>query len=94
MAKKATNGTGRLPIYKSYMFRTKDPAIDELRTIVEDHFGHRVTKKDLKEIQDGGGPTVGCMSGWFFGKTNRPQNPTLEACGRTLGYKREWVKQK
>jgi hypothetical protein len=81
-----------LPTYKAYVFRTKDPAIDELRTVVEDHFGHRVTNKDLKAIEEDGGPKLGTMRGWFFGKTRRPQNPTLEAAGRALGYQRKWVK--
>lgn len=80
------------PLYKAYLFRSKDPAIDELRTVVEDHFGHRVTRKDLKEIEEGGGPKTNTMGGWFFGKTRRPQNPTLEAAGRALGYRRKWVK--
>jgi hypothetical protein len=80
------------PIYKAYVFRTKDPAIDELRTVVEDYFGHRVTSKDLREIEDGGGPRTATMQQWFFGKTRRPQNPTLEAAGRALGYRRKWVK--
>jgi len=81
-----------LRTYSAYLFKTKDPAIDEFRTVVEDHFGHRVTKKDLKMISEDGGPTKGTMVGWFFGKTRRPQNPTLEAAGRALGWKRQWVK--
>lgn len=81
-----------LKIYKSYSFRTKDPAINELRTIVEDHFGRRVNRKDLGKIEEAGGPTTGCMSAWFFGKTMRPQNPTLEAAGRAIGMRRKWVK--
>jgi hypothetical protein len=81
-----------LPTYKAYLFRTKDPAIDEFRTIVEDHFGHRVTGKDLQKIKEEGGPSVAAMRGWFYGKTRRPQNPTLEAAGRAIGYRRQWVK--
>ena len=82
----------KAPTYGAYVFRTKDPEIDVLRTLVEDHFGHRVTKKDLKEVEISGGPKAGTMAGWFFGKTRRPQNPTLEAAGRALGYQRKWVK--
>lgn len=80
--------------YKAYLFRTKDPAIDELRTLVEDVYGERVNNKALTDIEKNGGPTVGCMRGWFFGKTQRPQNPTLEAAGRSFGYRRTWVKMK
>ena len=79
-------------LYKSYMFKAKDPAIDELRTLVEDHFGKRVNGKDLKRVETSGGPTAGAMKGWFFGKTRRPQSATLEAAGRAIGYKRKWVK--
>lgn len=83
------------PIYKSYVFRQKDPAIDELRTVVEDHFGHRVTRKDVRAMAlNGGGPKAGTINAWFFGKTMRPQSASLEAAGRSLGYKRQWVKMK
>jgi hypothetical protein len=78
-------------IYKAYNFRSKDPAIDTFRTVVEDHFGRRVNYKDLRKIEESGGPCVGAMAGWFFGKTLRPQNPTLEAAGRAIGMKRVWV---
>jgi hypothetical protein len=93
MAKRA-KGNGRMPIYKSYVFRDKDPAVDALRTVVEDHFGERVNYKSLKKITEGGGPTVTCMGAWFFGKTKRPQNATLEAAGRAMGFERIWRSMK
>lgn len=79
-------------LLKAYNFKNKDPAIDELRTLIEDQYGERVKGKHLKQIAEAGGPTQGCMSGWFFGGTKRPQNPTLEAAGRALGFRRKWVK--
>ncbi len=79
-------------LYSAYRFVGKDKAIDELRTVVEDHFGHRVTKKDTAKIAADGGPKAGTINGWFFGKTMRPQSATLEAAGRALGYRRTWVK--
>jgi len=83
-----------LRLYKSYMFRTKDPVIDELRTIIQDATGDkRLDRKTLQGIEDDGGPTVSCMHGWFRGKTNRPQSVTIEAAGRALGYRRKWVKR-
>lgn len=91
MTKKKADG--RMPLYQSYLFRDKDPAIDELRTVIEDHFGKRVNSKDLTAISGDGGPTTGCMSAWFFGKTRRPQNATLEAAGRAIGYQRVWRKK-
>lgn len=80
-----------LKLYQSYMFRTKDPVIDELRTLVQDQYG-KLSHKALRTIEENGGPSASCMAGWFFGKTKRPQNPTAEACGRSMGYKRVWRK--
>lgn len=81
-------------LYKTYMFRTKDPAIDELRTEIEDYTGERLNKsKILGQIERDGGPSISCMRSWFFGETKRPQNCTLEAAGRALGLKRVWVKE-
>ena len=86
------NGHYVPPIYKSYMFRTKDPVIDELRTMCEDFFGRRVDHKSLAAITEAGGPSISCMNAWFFGKTKRPINPTIEAAGRAMGFKRKWVR--
>jgi|SRR5215510_147641 len=89
-----TNGHGRAPLYKSYVFRDKDPAIDKLRNLVERHFGRPLNGHDLHEITDDGGPSTSCMRAWFFGKTKRPTNPTLEAAGRAMGYERVWQRMK
>jgi hypothetical protein len=85
--------SGGLTPYKAYLFRTKDPVIDELRTIMQDVFGDEWGKK-LGDIHRNGGPTYSCVSGWFYGKTRRPQSASIEAAGRALGYKRSWVKMK
>lgn len=84
-----------MKIYKSYVFRDKDPAIDELRTLVQSaNNGVKITRKSLKKVEDGGGPQVGTLANWFFGTVKRPQNATLEAAGRALGYKRVWRQDK
>lgn len=96
MAKKA-NGNGHrgaLKLYKSYMFRDKDPAIDEFRALVERHFGRRVSGHELAQITEDGGPSTSCMRNWFFGETRRPQNPTMEAAGRAMGYRRVWQRMR
>jgi hypothetical protein len=77
-------------VYQSYMFKTKDPVIDELRSLTEQVFGRRVAGDALKEIEQAGGPSVACMRAWYFGKTKRPQNPTIEAAGRAIGFMRVW----
>ena len=80
-------------IYKSYVFRTKDPAIDAIRTVVQDYYGKRnIGKTEYKEIEEKGGPSWSTVRQWFDGKTRRPQNATLEAAGRALGYERVWRK--
>lgn len=91
MAKK--NSRGHLPTYKSYVFKDKDPVIDQLRTLVQDEF-KSLDYAALNKIHEGGGPTVSCMAGWFFGDTRRPQSPTIEAAGRSIGYHRVWQKMK
>jgi hypothetical protein len=80
-----------MKLYKSYMFRTKDPVIDELNTLISDKFGP-INHKTLSDIERNGGPSVSCMSAWFFGATQRPTNPTIEAAGRAIGFKRVWRK--
>lgn len=94
MAKRSSNGSGRLPIYKSYVFRDKEPVIDELRTLMEGHYGERLTSKSIRKVMEGGGPSTSCMQSWFFGTTKRPQNATIEAAGRAMGYRRKWIKEK
>jgi hypothetical protein len=95
MAKKAAkSGSYVPPVYGSYVFRDKDPVIDELRTLAEDYFGEKVTSKNLKEITTAGGPTLGTMRQWFFGKTKRPTSATVEAAGRSIGFERVWRKRK
>ena len=81
-----------MKLYGAYTFKTKDPEIDVIRTLVEDHFGHRVNGKDLTRIAEQGGPTSATMRNWFFGKVRRPQSATLEAAGRAIGYRRVWQK--
>jgi hypothetical protein len=78
-------------LYKAYLFKDKDPVIDELRTLVQTTYG-KLNASALQKIKDAGGPSIGAMNGWFFGGIKRPQNPTIEAAGRAMGYRRKWVK--
>lgn len=86
-----TNGRGFIR-YSAYNFRTKDPQIDELRTCLQNSNGGKLDGALLKRVRENGGPTVGCMRGWFFGATRSPKNDTLEAAGRAMGYRRKWIK--
>lgn len=90
MAKKKNSGR----VYGSYLFKDKEPVIDETRTLFENVFGERINNRMLAKIEKDGGPTVSCMRGWFFGEIKKPQNVTIEAAGRAVGYRRRWVKMK
>jgi hypothetical protein len=94
MARRTTiKGSNRL--YQAYLFRDKDPAIDEFRTVAQDHYGKRnLAGSDYADIEENGGPVAGTIKQWLEGKTRRPQNCTLEAAGRALGLRRVWVKNR
>jgi hypothetical protein len=85
------SGPRTLRTYRAYNYKDKDPQIDELRTRVEKKFGRRISYGMLRECASEGGPTVGCMAGWFFKATRSPKNETLEAAGRAWGFRRKWV---
>ena len=74
MAKK-----GALRLYKSYMFRDKDPIIDAMRTAFEDAGGSysKLTKSNV---------SYSTVHNWFKGKTKRPQFATVAefaiGCGK------------
>lgn len=78
-------------IFGAYHFKKQDPAVSDFRAIVQERYG-KISHKALKEIDAGGGPRVGTMHAWFSGKTYRPQNASLEAAGRAMGYRRKWIK--
>jgi hypothetical protein len=79
--------TSHVKVYGAYNFRTKDPAIDGLRTLIQQEKG-KLNRKALRDIETAGGASASAMHEWFFGKTRRPQNAGLEAAGRALGYER------
>ena len=90
MAKQTTKENGP-KFYLAYRFRSKDPAIDAWRTVAQEYFGKRnLAKADYKQAEELGGPSWSTMRQWLEGKTMRPQNATLEAAGRALGYERVW----
>lgn len=80
-----------ITIYKSYMFRTKDPVIDEMRTLFQDQ--GLMNAKGFKTVHERGAPTVATFQKWFKGDTRRPQNAAIMATAHALGYRRKWVKK-
>lgn len=75
-----------MKIYKSYMFRNKDPIIDKLRTIVKDSMISYV------ELSANSGVSTGTLHNWFYGETRRPQFASTMAVARALGYDLELVR--
>jgi DNA-binding phage protein len=66
--------------YRSYSFLTKDPIIDQVRTIVQDE-GETYVK-----IHEMSGVATTTLYNWFNGETRRPQFASIMAVVRALGY--------
>ena len=73
--------------YKSYRFLDKDPIIDRMRTMVQDSGASHM------DIHNESGVSVGCLNGWFYGATRRPQYATIAAVAHVLGYEFAVVKK-
>jgi transcriptional regulator with XRE-family HTH domain len=86
--RKGDKPRGRLSLYRSYNFVSKDPVIDRIRTIVQ---REHVDNKDVSKIS---GVSVTTLHGWFDGKTRRPQYATIAAVITSLGYSAKFVKTK
>ena len=71
--------TGYLKPYRSYVFRTKDPVIDTIRTAVQD------SGLSYTDISADSGVSAGTLTNWFTGSTRRPQFATVNAIARSLG---------
>jgi hypothetical protein len=67
--------------YKSYSFVDKDPIIDEIRTIVQQH------GSTYKDIHEHSGVSAGTLTAWFTGSTRKPQAATINAVVRSMGWK-------
>jgi hypothetical protein len=78
-------------MYKSYSFRTKDPVIDELRTMFQD--AGLYDGKGFKTVHERGAATPGTYHKWFKGQTRRPSHPAVMATAHALGYERKWVRK-
>ena len=69
-----------MQLYKTYLFKDKDPVVDLLRTIVKE------TGMSYKEIADKSGVSHATIMNWFYGDVKRPQHATVMAVVRALGY--------
>lgn len=66
-------------LYQTYLFKTKDPVIDYLRTAK--------AKAGIKNsgISRNSGVSAGTLNNWFSGTTRRPQFATVMAAARGIG---------
>ena len=81
-------GNGSLKLYKSYMFKNKDPIIDSIRTIVQD------SGLSYTAISGLSGVSTGTLYNWFQGETRRPQFASINAVGRACGKTLVWIDKK
>lgn len=77
---------GTYKLYKSYSFHDKDPVIYEIRDAME------AEKLDPQGLADLSGVSYGAIVGWLYGSTRCPQNATVMAAMRAMGYQRRWAK--
>ncbi len=66
-------------LYKSYMFRDKDPVIDHLRTAMQDE------DESNASVALRSGVSAATIRNWFEGDTRRPLFATIAAVARTMG---------
>lgn len=80
--KNGSNGTRGFIKYNTYLFKDKDPIIDEVRTTIAD------SGMTMREIHDSSNVSTSTLYNWLYGGTRRPQFCTIEAvfrsCGQTL----------
>jgi transcriptional regulator with XRE-family HTH domain len=88
LAKKSNgrSNRGALQLYRGYNFINKDPAIDKIRTIVQQE---GVSEAQLHVLS---GVSTTTFANWFRGDTKRPQFCTLAAAAAAIGY--DWELQK
>lgn len=81
------NSRGRA-LYRSYVFKDKDPVIDKVRTRVQDE---GIEYNQLAIIS---GVSRTTLDNWFEGETKKPQYATIAAVMASMGYVTDFVKEK
>jgi len=75
-----------MKLYKTYVFKDKDPVIDRVRTILQDE---GVSYYKAGEQSGVSGSTI---HAWMEGDTKRPQYSTIAAVVTALGYEIDFKK--
>ena len=68
-----------------YRYRKRDAVLDQVASIIDASGASR------KQIAYAAGLSVSTIRAWTHGKTNRPQNATIEAFLHGMGYERRIV---
>ena len=76
----------KVHLYRTYLFKNKDPIIDRMRTIVQ------AEKVSYQELETKSGVAASTLYNWFHGAIKRPQHATAMAVIRALGYDMRLVK--
>jgi hypothetical protein len=79
MSSSKKKGRGYI-VYKSYVFRDKDPIIDVCRTIV------KKSGLSYQQVSDESNVSVSCIRAQFHGVTKKPQHATVAAIIGACGY--------
>jgi DNA-binding phage protein len=72
----------RAKLHTTYLFKTKDPAIDYIR---EAFTQARAAKRSTSSIAGTAGVAPGTVSAMFYGKTRKPQFATMVRVARAIG---------
>jgi hypothetical protein len=76
--------------YRTYNWKTKNPVIDKVRTILQDEDFYTKNKRNM--LHQLTGVAVSTYDGWFEGDTKDPKHTTVMATLSALGYEERFVK--
>lgn len=78
--------------YRCYNWKTKNPVIDKMRTVLQDE--GLFAKNKRKILHELSGVSLSTFDGWFEGETKDPKHATIMATMSALGYEEHFVKPK
>ncbi len=76
--------------YRTYNWKTKNPVIDKMRTVLQDE--GMFAKNKRKMLHELSGVALSTFDGWFEGDTKDPKHATIMATMSALGYEEKFVK--
>jgi hypothetical protein len=81
---------GFISKYRCYNFKTKNPVIDKMRTVLQDE--GLFAKNKRKTLHELSGVALSTFDGWFEGETKDPKHATIMATMSAIGYEEQFVK--